>query len=146
MIYLFLSPLGPIHYEWDGGLCRSLILPQERSGRDDQRLLHDDPVSVWLEHYFSGDMQPIPPLQQAATLFQQRMREVLLNIPVGEVRTYGEVAKALQTSPRAMGQALGANPLPVIIPCHRIVAAAGLGGFASGSVWKQKLLSFEAAR
>jgi methylated-DNA-[protein]-cysteine S-methyltransferase len=71
------------------------------------------------------------------------MRKGLLEIPFGEVRTYGELARRLATSPRAMGQALGANPLPILIPCHRVIAADGLGGFACGLEWKRKLLKFE---
>jgi len=146
MIYLFSSPLGLISYEWDGSCCRRLLLQQELACEADQQLLsHADPVSEWLEHYFNGEMRTLPPLVAAVTVFQQRMRTELLKIPAGEMRTYGEVAKVLQTSPRAMGQALGANPLPIIIPCHRVVAAGGLGGFAFGSLWKQKLLNFEAA-
>ncbi|MDQ6997259.1 MAG: methylated-DNA--[protein]-cysteine S-methyltransferase [Mariprofundus sp.] len=146
MMYLFSSELGQIHYAWDGCCCTRLMLQQEPGAQDETLLLpHADPVSEWLEHYFNGDMQALPPLAPAATVFQQRMRLELLKIPVGEMRTYGEVAKALHTSPRAMGQALGANPLPVMIPCHRVVAADGLGGFAFGSLWKQQLLSLEAA-
>jgi len=146
MIYMFPSPLGPISYIWDEGCCRRLLLQPEQSDADDQLLLrHADPTSEWLECYFNGEVQSLPPLAAAATVFQQRMRMELLKIPAGETRTYGEVARDLQTSPRAMGQALGANPLPIMIPCHRVVAVGGLGGFASGSLWKQKLLSFEAA-
>ncbi len=146
MIYLFSTTLGQIHYDWDGDICHRIVLRQEPGIKLDHSLLsHADPVSEWLEHYFNGVVQSLPPLAPAATRFQQRMRAALVKIPAGEVRTYGEMAKVLHTSPRAMGQALGANPLPIMIPCHRIVAADGLGGFAFGSLWKQKLLSFEGA-
>lgn len=70
------------------------------------------------------------PLQPAGTDFQKRVWERLEAIPAGETRTYGELAKKLVSSPRAIGQACAANPLPVFIPCHRVVAARSMGGFA----------------
>lgn len=57
--------------------------------------------------------------------------------------TYGELAKMVGTSPRAVGRILSANPLPIVIPCHRIVAGSGLGGFSAGIEWKIKLLRHE---
>lgn len=83
------------------------------------------------------------------TAFQLRVWQALLNIPLGQTRTYGELAKTLKTSARAIGMACRSNPLPLIVPCHRIVAANGLGGF-SGKVdgkpliVKQWLLAHEA--
>jgi len=139
MIYCFHSPLGKIFYDWDGTRCRQIRL----HGHDHVRTEHDDPVSHWFRHWFDGRAMALPPLIKPATPFQQKMRPALLAIPAGETRTYGEIARQLGTSARAMGQALGANPLPVIIPCHRVIAADGLGGFACGLAWKQKLLTFE---
>ena len=70
------------------------------------------------------------PLKPAGTHFQRRVWEQIAAIPLAETRTYGELAKALHSAPRAVGQACGANPLPLIVPCHRVVAAnGGLGGF-----------------
>lgn len=63
------------------------------------------------------------------TPFQQRVWHQMQRIPVGETRTYGDLAKKLKTSPRAVGAACRSNPLPIIIPCHRVVAAHGMGGF-----------------
>lgn len=71
------------------------------------------------------------PLMPAGSLFQQRVWGVISSIPRGSVQTYGEVAKALRSAPRAVGQACGANWFPLVIPCHRVTAAAGLGGFSS---------------
>jgi len=139
MVYLYDSPLGPITYQWDGEVCHRLWLEKLA----DASAVHPDPVSQWLDAYFNGEQRSVPRLAKPASDFQARMRGGLLNIPVGEVRTYGEIAKVLQTSPRAMGQALGANPFPVLIPCHRVIAADGLGGFACGLEWKKKLLRFE---
>jgi len=137
MVYLYDSPLGPISYEWDGEACQHVWLERLDA------VNHHDPVSAWLDGYFQGESAALPLLAKPATDFQGKMRAGLLDIPPGEVRTYGDIAKVLSTSPRAMGQALGANPLPILIPCHRVIAADGLGGFSCGLAWKKKLLKFE---
>ena len=70
------------------------------------------------------------PLRPSGTLFQRRVWEQIAAIPARETRTYGDVAKALRNAPRAVGQACGANPFPLVVPCHRVIAAGGaLGGF-----------------
>ena len=71
------------------------------------------------------------PLAATGTDYRRRVWRAISSIPRGEVRTYGEPACALASAPRAVGQACGANPLPVVVPCHRVVARSGaLGGFA----------------
>ena len=71
------------------------------------------------------------PLRPAGTHFQRRVWEQISLIPSHERRTYGDLAKALKSAPRAVGQACGANPYPLVVPCHRVVATGGgLGGFA----------------
>ena len=70
------------------------------------------------------------PLGIAGTPHQRKVWQVMREIPRGQVRCYGEVAEQLQSSPLAVGQACGANPVPVVVPCHRIVGKSGLGGFA----------------
>lgn len=71
------------------------------------------------------------PLRPAGTAFQRRVWEQISAIPNHQTRTYGELAKALHNAPRAVGQACGANPFPLVVPCHRVVATGGgLGGFA----------------
>ncbi len=82
------------------------------------------------------------------TPFQNRVLQQLQKIPYGETRTYGDIAKILKTSPRAVGNACRNNPLPIIIPCHRVVAANDLGGYdgeKSGRLLtiKRKLLEKE---
>jgi len=73
------------------------------------------------------------PLKHVGTVFQRRVWEQIAAIPLGETRTYGELARALRSAPRAVGQACGTNYFPLVIPCHRVVAATGLGGFAHTS-------------
>jgi methylated-DNA-[protein]-cysteine S-methyltransferase len=74
------------------------------------------------------------PLAPAGTPFRQRVWQALLRIPVGESRTYGELARALHTAPRAVGGACGANPIALVIPCHRVVGSHGaLGGFMNAT-------------
>ncbi len=70
------------------------------------------------------------PLDVRGTPFQAKVWRALSRIPRGETRTYGAIAKALGSAARAVGQACGENRFPVVIPCHRVVAASGLGGFA----------------
>jgi methylated-DNA-[protein]-cysteine S-methyltransferase len=72
--------------------------------------------------------------------------EEVRKIPYGEVVTYGEIAKKLKTSPRAVGRALKLNPTPIIIPCHRVIAKNGLGGFSSGLDVKRELLKLEGVK
>jgi methylated-DNA-[protein]-cysteine S-methyltransferase len=69
------------------------------------------------------------PLSIGGTEFQRRVWRVMQRIPRGRTRTYGDVAKSLDSAARAVGQACGENRLPIIIPCHRIIAAGGIGGF-----------------
>ncbi|MBE0622351.1 MAG: methylated-DNA--[protein]-cysteine S-methyltransferase [Burkholderiales bacterium] len=73
------------------------------------------------------------PLKQIGTAFQRRVWELIASIPCGETRSYGEFARILKSAPRAVGQACGTNYFPLVIPCHRVVAANGIGGFAHSS-------------
>ena len=78
-------------------------------------------------HYFTT------PVEVLGSAFQQRLWQALRQIPPGETRTYGELAQRLGSSPRAVGNACRANPCPIIIPCHRVVAKQGLGGYAGAT-------------
>ena len=68
-------------------------------------------------------------LSVEGTLHQMAVWRAMQNIPRGETRTYGELARSIKSAPRAVGQACGKNPVPIIIPCHRIVGSTGMGGF-----------------
>lgn len=87
-------------------------------------------VCVQLQAYLEDPRRPFDlPLQLSGSRHQLSVWEAMQAIAPGSTRTYGDLARDLGSSPRAVGSACGANPLPVVIPCHRVVAAAGLGGF-----------------
>jgi methylated-DNA-[protein]-cysteine S-methyltransferase len=89
--------------------------------------------AFFLERDFEFDL----PLKLNGTEHQLKVWQALREIPGGEVRTYGTLAKLLHSSPRAVGQACGNNPIPIVIPCHRIVGKSGLGGFMHSSESKE---------
>jgi len=139
------SPLGPITLtDRDGALAAVTIAavpgPQhatpllKRAGRQ-------------LAEYFAGARMPFDlPLAPATSPFQGRIRAAMLAIPFGETRSYGELAAMLDSVPRAVGQACGDNPIPIIVPCHRVLAAGGgIGGFSApgGITTKRWLLAHE---
>ena len=96
--------------------------------------------------YFAGELDAFEGLRLApqGTPFQQSVWAELLKIPCGETRSYGDLARALKSSARAVGGANGANPIAVIIPCHRVIAADGtLGGYSGGLDKKRFLLAHE---
>ena len=84
-----------------------------------------------LERYFADpEFHFILPLAPAGTAFRRKVWDALAGIPVGQSRTYGELARSLHTAPRAVGGACGANPIALVVPCHRVVGSQGsLGGF-----------------
>ena len=125
-------------------------------GRQTDRILDEiKPSSKWhikacvtVNAILNGtESSESPPLDlSAGTHFQQQLWRMLLRIPVGEWLSYGELAGKLRRpkAARAIGKACGANPIPVIIPCHRVLASGGgLGGFSGGLNWKRKLLRLE---
>jgi methylated-DNA-[protein]-cysteine S-methyltransferase len=144
---------------------RHLILPQVKKQQafdilcrqlHGEELVPDDSLPVFrelgakLKQYFSG--RPVEFIYKldynVATVFQREVWSVVRTIPPGQTRTYGWVAERLgdPDSKRAVGQALNANPLPLVVPCHRVVAAHGrLGGFGGGVEMKTKLLKLEGA-
>ncbi len=91
------------------------------------------------------------PLKQVGSAFQRSVWNLIAAIPCGKTRTYGELARILHNAPRAVGQACGANYFPLVIPCHRVVAAGGIGGFANSRGGylleiKRRLLAHEERR
>ncbi len=88
-------------------------------------------VCEQLLHYLENpDAQFSVPLELNGTAHRKKVWQAMLDIPRGKTRSYGEIAAELKSCAQAVGQACGANPIPIIIPCHRVVGKAGLGGFA----------------
>ena len=106
-------------------------------------------LAAELEAYFKGKLHTfsVPINLDRGTAFQRQVWQALLAIPYGKTVTYGELARSLGLSAgasRAVGHACGANPLPIIVPCHRVVAANGsLGGYSGGLWRKEGLLKVE---
>lgn len=93
-----------------------------------------DQLATELAAYYADPghafLLPLLPLAPRGTPYRQKVWQALCEIPAGSTKTYGDIARQLGSSPRAVGQAVGDNPLPILIPCHRVIAADGsLGGF-----------------
>ena len=98
----------------------------------------NDAIMQQLQDYFSvGTPFHDLPLAPEGTKYEQQVWNALCKIPYGETRTYSEIAHKLNSSPRAVGNACRKNPIAIIIPCHRVVAASGIGGFAGQTNGKQ---------
>lgn len=150
----YFSPLGDLTLLSDGtSLCGLWFDSQKhfdgkiiKDAKRDNDLPLFKTTSEWLNRYFE-DGHPNPfelPLLPSGSPFQLRVWEALLGIPYGETVSYGALAKLLGTSPRAIGNAVGRNPIGIIIPCHRVVGANGqLTGFAGGIERKIWLLEHE---
>ena len=154
----YTSPLGPIVIESDGEALTGLRFGEEKTPAT---LPIFDEVIRWLDDYFAGKqtenatMYKKDALNQkdtaqitvmpGGTMFQQRVWQALLSIPYGKTVSYGELAQMVGCkSAQAVGQAVGANPIALLIPCHRVITAHGkLGGYAYGQEIKKQLLNIE---
>lgn len=151
------SPLGEITLVCDETALLHLSLPGQR-GFATECASGEHPIlaqaKTWLDAYFAG-AAPSPaglPLRPEGTAFRRLIWGLLLEIPYGKTVSYGALAKRAaealgkpRLSAQAVGQAVGANPIAVIIPCHRVVGADGsLTGYAGGLHYKQALLQLEA--
>ena len=99
-----------------------------------------------IRHYCAGRVVNLSGLSDAATpedTVYGRIYRAVQQVPYGSTSTYGEIASKVGTSPRVVGQAMARNPVPLVIPCHRIVAADGIGGFSSPLEIKEALLAME---
>jgi len=139
------SPAGPLLLIEDAGkLAEIRFASGEESDRDDTPLLRM--AKRQIAEFFAGQRRSFDlPLVPARTAFQQRVREAMMSIPWGQTMSYGEIAHVAGGAPRAVGQACGANMLPIVVPCHRVVAAQGIGGYsgAHGLDTKRLLLALE---
>ncbi|WP_442880995.1 methylated-DNA--[protein]-cysteine S-methyltransferase [Aromatoleum sp.] len=128
-----------------------VFLPPETPAAAPECVLAEQ-VATQIDRWLADPGRPFElPLANRGTAFQRRVWNAIAAIPPGEYRRYGMLAAELGTAARAIGQACGANPFPLVIPCHRVVSAAGLGGFANATDGylidaKNWLLEFEAGR
>jgi len=94
-------------------------------------------VCEQLQHYFEDpDFEFTVPVELNGTQHQKKVWKAMCNIPRGRTRCYGDLASDLRSAAQAVGQACGANPIPIVVPCHRVVGKSGMGGFmrhASGT-------------
>ena len=153
------TPLGEIRLRSDGKSLTGLwFVGQVNDAKEhsDIEIKDDLPifgqVETWLESYFFGEQTPIKiPLQPKGTMFQERVWKILQEIPYGETMTYGEIAQRIAKekcvatySAQAVGQAVGKNPISILIPCHRVLGKNGaLTGYAGGVHRKEQLLRIE---
>jgi methylated-DNA-[protein]-cysteine S-methyltransferase len=161
---LFDTPIGRCGIAWDGDVIESTQLPEQRAADTRLRLLDQfdgasegtPPPAVQdaIDRMVASlrgeadDLVDVPLALDALPPFRRRVLEIVRTIPAGETLSYGDVATAVGSpgAARAVGQALGRNPFPIVIPCHRVLAAGGrIGGFtASGGVSvKAKMLAAE---
>ncbi len=144
----FQSPVGEITCSFDGGLLVELSIIAETKDRKIKKEEDGCAFQKELMEYFSGKLKKFGQKFKflKGTEFQKKVWLTLLKIPYGEVRSYKWMAEEIGSprAARAVGNALNKNPLPVILPCHRIIAADGsIGGFGCGVGVKEKLLSIE---
>lgn len=124
------SPLGDLTLTSAGG--KLTAVSWGRAVREDSDALLDE-TACQLDQYFAGTRQDFDlPLAPAGTPFRQQVWKAMLAIPYGGTLSYGDVARALSSAPRAVGGACGANPIPIVIPCHRILGSGGAAGGYSG--------------
>lgn len=151
----FRSPLGPIAVEaTDRGVCGVTVRPGRRAHAagparpplSPAQRAHLDAALAALRDYFGGRPPALPALDLAGSAFDLAVWRALVEIPWGEAWTYGELAERVGApgAARAVGAANGRNPVAILVPCHRVVAARGLGGYAGGLEVKRWLLAHEA--
>lgn len=153
----FASPLGEILLVSDGETLSGLYfegqkyIPALPEAEKDPSLPVFKSARAWLARYFAGEKPEADlPLRAAGTAFQRAVWDLLKEIPYGTTATYGELAKRLAArrgrpcSARAVGAAVGRNPISLIVPCHRVLGADGsLTGYAGGLARKRALLRLE---
>ena len=144
----FEAPFGGVSLSFDKNRVISIVLAITSDGLESR--LEDQTAIAALECYLSGQTSNLElPYSLSGTAFQKKVWQRLMTIPYGETQSYGQIAADLKTSPRSVGGACRRNPLPLIIPCHRVVGKDNVGGFMGGSSLsdlagiKRKLLMHE---
>jgi len=140
------SPLGKLTLTSAGGALTALDWNLADTYSDKDPVLEE--AARQLRQYFAGERTDFDlPMQPHGTQFQKRVWSAMQEIPCGKTATYGGLARQLESAPRAIGGACGRNPLPIVIPCHRVVGGAGKGGYSGlgGLTTKDWLLNHEMA-
>lgn len=146
------SPVGRLLLAGDDDALKLISFPKDRYARSAEPDWRQDDgpfreIVRQLGAYFAGDLTDFDlPLDPRGTPFQLAVWRALRTIPYGETRSYGQLAKAIgrPTASRAVGAANGANPLPIVVPCHRVIGSTGkLTGFGGGLPIKAALLTLE---
>ncbi len=128
------APFGAIGIAVQGVQVVIELLPEKHTPKPAQHKMAEK-VASQIEAYFSNAYNDFNlPIVYKGTPFQRRVWQAISAIPCGRVLTYGEIAEQIGSGPRAVANACGANHLPLIIPCHRVVAKNGLGGYMRGQV------------
>ncbi|MHB1088405.1 MAG: methylated-DNA--[protein]-cysteine S-methyltransferase [Acidimicrobiales bacterium] len=146
------TALGSLMLHGDDEFLTGIELPtlaRDRAERNHSDAMALDAAAAQLNEYFAGERFSFDvPLRLDGTDFQRTVWRELSKIPFGETITYRELAHRVGSPKafRAVGQANGKNPIPIIVPCHRVVASDGIGGYAGGVTMKHALLEFERAR
>lgn len=138
------TPVGDLTLSEEGGRIVSVDWGWGRDQTGTPLLVH---AREQLHAYFDGEPVDFDlPLAPAGSGYRQQVWAALRRIPLGEVRTYAEIAREAGGSPRAVGGANAGNPIPILIPCHRVVATGGIGGYSGGDglETKRALLDLEA--
>ncbi len=143
------SPVGPLTLDAAGGRLVALSFGAAPAAAGGSSALLDE-AARQLEAYFAGTRRAFDlPLALEGTVFRKRVWRAMQGIPYGETRSYGDLAREVDSAPRAVGGACGANPIAIVVPCHRVVASGGgLGGFSGGRGCdtKRRLLEHEGRR
>ena len=145
------TPLGELLLVGDEDVLRGVYFADGRHPQLDGLREADEPFAAareQLAEYFAGERTAFTlALDPPGTAFQRRVWQALQTIPYGTTRAYGALARELGTAPRAVGLANGRNPLSIVVPCHRLVGAAGaLTGYGGGLERKEALLALERER
>lgn len=124
------TPFGIIGIHCEGEALTEIVFLSTKAVPQPPRDAFAKEACAQLRAYFDApDFQFDLPLKLSGTAHQLKVWHAMRDIPCGQVQTYGDLAALLHSSPRAVGQACGSNPIPIVIPCHRVVSKTGLGGF-----------------
>ena len=151
------SPVGTILLLSDGKNITHVLLAGQTNDNGLRKMAKKEDLPIfaktkeWLDAYFKGKVNPLPNLSFHGTTFQEEVWNILLTIPFGQVRTYGEIAseiacrrKVKRISAQAVGHAVSKNPISILIPCHRVIGKnQQLVGYQGGVLLKKELLKRE---